>query len=301
MSESDSSIPGKVTALAEALKAIVNLIGWFKPLDLAFLNWHRDEGSESWPWDNDREDERKKLLAAVAAFVEAVDTAERLLNAIPVKDLEPLSSFTGGVRWDMQTRRTLIRIQIITSVLPKYSTDPDFLLSKAGIGSKACFDKMLHELIEFTPELNDRILDLKSLPDDQSEPMGAIISQRIATQEPVANPNENTKRDGNSNELSSKTETPTKTDEKLPQRLRKDSPSRVKAKAAFDYAMERISNAHAMTAVELFDAIREDGEAKEMLPPTAESFTKYLNDCGIRLRKSDTKPSGRSTVQRSDM
>jgi len=192
MSESDSWIPQKVAALAGALKAVLELIGTFKPLDLAFLHWHRDEGPESVPWDNDREDERKKLLAAVAEFVEAVDTAERLLNAIPFKDLEPLSSFTGGVRWDVQTRRILIEIQIITSVLCKYSTDPDFLLSYNGIGSKARFDEMLYKLIELKPELSDRISNLKYPPDDQSDPTNAIPAQRRATKEPVANPNENT-------------------------------------------------------------------------------------------------------------
>ncbi|MBL8854884.1 MAG: hypothetical protein JNK57_13040 [Planctomycetaceae bacterium] len=91
------------------------------------------------------------------------------------------------------------------------------------------------------------------------------------------------------------------TDDKLPKQLRKDSPSRVKAKSAYDYAMERIPNANVMTVAELFNAITEDGEAKEMLPPTAESFTKYLNDCGIRLKKSGSKTAGSSVVRQSDL
>jgi hypothetical protein len=128
----------------------------------------------------------------------------------------------------------------------------------------------------------------------------SIIDQRRVHKEQVVNPNGNTESDGDSDELSSKTEKPTETDDKLPKALRKDSPSRVKAKAAYDYAMQQIPNANKMTAVELFDAICDEGEAKEMLPPSAESFTKYLNDCGVRLRKSDTKPTSRSVVRRSD-
>ena len=128
----------------------------------------------------------------------------------------------------------------------------------------------------------------------------SIIDQRRVNKEQGVNPNGNTESDGDSDELSSKTEKPTETDDKLPKKLRKDSPSRVGAKAAYDYAMQQIPDAHAMTAVELFDAIREDGEAQEMLPPTPESFVKYLNDCGVRLRKSDTKPTSSSVVRRSD-
>ena len=138
------------------------------------------------------------------------------------------------------------------------------------------------------------------LPDEPTDPTNAIPGQRRVLQEPVVNPNGNAESDGDSDELSSKTEKPTETDDKLPKALRKDSPSRVRAKAAYDYAMQQIPDAHAMTTVELFHAIREDGEAQEMLPPTPESFVKYLNDCGVRLRKSDTKPTSSSVVRRSD-
>ena len=139
------------------------------------------------------------------------------------------------------------------------------------------------------------------LPDEPTDPTNAIPGQRRVLQEPVVNPNGNTESDGDSDELSSKTEKPTETDDKLPKALRRDSPSRVRAKAAYDYAMQQIPGAHAMTAVELFEAIREDGEAKEMLPPTAETFIKYLNDCGTRFRKSDPKPTSSSVVRRSDI
>lgn len=92
-----------------------------------------------------------------------------------------------------------------------------------------------------------------------------------------------------------------KCDDALPKSKRADSPSRIKARSAYDYAMERLCNANSMTASELFDAIKEDGEAAEMLPPTPESFTKYLNDCGIRLKKGGPKSPGGSVVRQSEM
>jgi hypothetical protein len=252
------------------------------------------------PGDHDQDFARQWVLEAVTEFLEAIDTANRMLNAVSPSVLEPLSEFTGGTRWDVRTRRTLKEIHADVSVLRSNFNDISFLLSIRGLAGEAEFDEIQSKLERFSDELGKRVFDLKCLPDHPTDPTDASISQLRATQEAVANPNGNTERDSNSDVMSSRTENPNETDEKLPKRVRKDSPSRVKAKAAYDYAMQRISNAHAMTAVELFDAIREDGEAKEMLPPTAESFTKYLNDCGIRLRKSDTKPTGRSVVRRSD-
>ncbi len=90
-------------------------------------------------------------------------------------------------------------------------------------------------------------------------------------------------------------------DDAMPKALRANSRSRIKAKSAYEYAMERIPDANEMTATELFDAIKQDGEAAEMLPPSAESFTKYLNDCHIRLKKSDSKTIGGSVVRKSDL
>jgi len=95
--------------------------------------------------------------------------------------------------------------------------------------------------------------------------------------------------------------TPAESDDALPKSKRADSPSRIKAKSAYCYAMERIPNAHAMTAPELFDAIKENEETAAMLPPTAESFTKYLNDCGIRLKKGGPRAAGGSVVRQSDL
>lgn len=90
-------------------------------------------------------------------------------------------------------------------------------------------------------------------------------------------------------------------DDALPKSKRADSPSRVRARAAYEYAMAEITNAEKMTAAELFHAIKEDGKMDDGLPPTAESFTKYLNDCGIRLKKGDHKTACGSVVRRSDL
>lgn len=101
-------------------------------------------------------------------------------------------------------------------------------------------------------------------------------------------------------DLSAEVATPP-SDDALPKSKRAGSPSRIKAKSAYDYAMTRIPDANAMTGRELFDAIKKDGEAAEMLPPTATSFITYLNDCGIRLKKCGPKAAGGSVVRRCDL
>lgn len=301
MTESDSSIPQKVAALAEALEAIRAHIGSKGKWEGSFYSWLRALGPDPDPWDGTPEEARERVLTVAADFVEAVDTAKRILNTLPVSVLEPLSPFTDGVRWDLQTRRTLNEIQASISILRYCSTKPDFLLSYLRVGGNAPLKSMQLESSKFLDELSDRIIELQCLPhDDMTDQVDALASQRRLHQEPVANPNGNPQSDGDAAVQSSKPENQSETDDRLPKRIRKDSPSRLKAKAAYDYAMARIENANQMTAVELFDAIFANGEAKEMLPPTAESFTRYLNDCGIRLRKSDTKPTSSSVVQRSD-
>ena len=54
-------------------------------------------------------------------------------------------------------------------------------------------------------------------------------------------------------------------DDDLPKSKRANQPSRVKARSAYDYAMERIPDANVMTAPELFDAIKKDGEAGDVV------------------------------------
>jgi hypothetical protein len=81
------------------------------------------------------------------------------------------------------------------------------------------------------------------------------------------------------------TESDTRTDNKLPKKLRKDSPSRIKAKAAYDYAMERIPNAEHMTIAELHAEILDDDEVAAMVPARADVFGTYLREAGVKRYK----------------
>lgn len=296
MSESDSSIRQKLRALAYALGAVSIQVVRMRRFSRSFHSWFEVKGPDAIPGVRYPRD----VLDAAAEFVEKVATADQMLDAIPVSALEPRSGLAGGVRWDVRTRRTLRAIQHETAILECHSRDPEGLLLGLCWMGEDGLKQMQSKLDESLLELTQRILDLNSLPDDLSDPTDASSGQQRAHQVPVANSNGTTKSDDDSIKPSLEQENSTETDETLPKKIRKNSPSRVKAKAAFDYAMQQIPNADKMTAVELFDAICDDGEAKELLPPSAESFTKYLNDCGIRLRKSDTKPTGRSVVRRSD-
>lgn len=80
-------------------------------------------------------------------------------------------------------------------------------------------------------------------------------------------------------------ESSAETDNKLPKKLRKDSPSRVKAKSAHDYAMKRIPNAQHMTIGELHAAILSDPEVADMVPARADVFGTYLRDAGVKRYK----------------
>jgi ElaB/YqjD/DUF883 family membrane-anchored ribosome-binding protein len=164
MSESDSCIPQKVAALADALDAVCRHIGFGSELDLSFYSCLPPTDSAAIGRDGTLEDARKEVLAAAAKFVEAVDTAERLLNAIPVSALKPLSPYTGGVRWDVATRRTLKEIDEIIFDLRKTSTDLDSLFSKRGVFGKDRFEGMQSKLKRFLDELPKRIFELKCLP-----------------------------------------------------------------------------------------------------------------------------------------
>ncbi|MFN7891059.1 MAG: hypothetical protein ACK5OC_12280 [Pirellula sp.] len=90
--------------------------------------------------------------------------------------------------------------------------------------------------------------------------------------------------------LSAKTEMPksdssTESDDSLPKKKRKDSLSRVKARAAHDYAMERIPNAQDMTIAELHAAILTDPEVARMVPARADAFGTYLREAGVKRYK----------------
>lgn len=121
---------------------------------------------------------------------------------------------------------------------------------------------------------------------DTGQPDGAV---QTGPQVPTGQGNENCggtgQQDGNG--------TP---DDVLPKRRRKLSPSRIKAKAAHDWAMSAIPNAEAMTIAELFDAIvHHPSDASEGLPDNAEAFGRYLRDAGVsrynRRRDKQDLPS----------
>lgn len=88
-----------------------------------------------------------------------------------------------------------------------------------------------------------------------------------------------------STRMDSKPKRPDEVDDKLPKKLRKDSPSRVKAKAAYNYAIERIPNAQHMTISELHAAILDDDEVAAMVPGRADVFGTYLRQAGIKKYK----------------
>jgi hypothetical protein len=174
MSESDSCNPGKVAALAESLKTVSHYIGYASELDIL---WHRclpPTDATALPRDGSLEDARKNVLTFAAKVIEAVDTAERLLNAIPIEELEPLSPYTDGVRWDVETRRTLKEIQRILSVWHNPWPDLDFLFSENGTLGRATFKKMRSWLSDPFVVLHKRIIDLQCLPDEPTNPTSAI-------------------------------------------------------------------------------------------------------------------------------
>jgi hypothetical protein len=96
------------------------------------------------------------------------------------------------------------------------------------------------------------------------------------------------------------TESPDESDDALPAKQRRLSPSRVKAKATYDWGMSKIPGAEDMTIAELYNAIElHPSIASDDLPPNAEAFGKYLRDAGVKryLTKAD-KEGG--SVRRPD-
>jgi hypothetical protein len=83
------------------------------------------------------------------------------------------------------------------------------------------------------------------------------------------------------------------------------SPSRLKAKAVYEWAMSEIEGAGKMTIVELYDAIvahpKMKGEALEGIPNNAATFGKYLRDAGIkRYDRSGKRKSSPRHIKRPD-
>ncbi|MEX1027561.1 MAG: hypothetical protein WD049_06075 [Candidatus Paceibacterota bacterium] len=90
-------------------------------------------------------------------------------------------------------------------------------------------------------------------------------------------------------------------DDRHPKKKRANMPSRVKANSAYDYALNRIPDAHLMTAPELHAAILKDDEVANMVPENPDTFRHYLNDRGIRLKKGSSKAIGGSVVRQSEI
>lgn len=188
MSEAESSIPQKVADLADALKAVRQHIGSFSPLDLAFMSCFPNPALFPPDWIFDTGDAAKDILVAADEFLKAVDTAEGMLNEVQVSVFEPLSAFTGGERWDVQTRRTLETIQHDVSFLRNYSGNPEVLLSVLRLMGETGFRLWQTELEESSRELQKRILVLQLHPNYPNEPRIPTSGQQRAYREPAANP-----------------------------------------------------------------------------------------------------------------
>ena len=81
------------------------------------------------------------------------------------------------------------------------------------------------------------------------------------------------------------------------------SPSRVKATAAYEWAITHDYERQKMTVAELFNAIQNHpSNAREALPPNADFFAKYLRDAGIkRYEKSGKRRPSRSIRRREQL
>jgi len=178
MSESDSSIPQKVADLANALVGVRQQIFQTGRLFHSFQRWYEATGEEAIlrylnPLDGSQKDGSLRegsedVLDAAAEFVEAVATADQMLNATPVSALEPLSGLTGGVPWDLRTRRALRAIRAETAILEL--RNPEALLSGLWWMGEDRLKQMRSKLTEIDLELKERIIDLKAIlhPDCES-------------------------------------------------------------------------------------------------------------------------------------
>jgi hypothetical protein len=163
MSESDSSIPQKLADLAKALSAVYQSLGVGSGLYRPFHSWFRDNGPDAKPWDRDSRERLQSCVKAASEFVKEVDTANRMLNAIPVSVLEPLSKLIGGMTWDVQTRRTLRAIQYEAAFLKSISMAPSMLDSLLSSMGKDGFKQQQSKLLGCRAELTERLMDLNSL------------------------------------------------------------------------------------------------------------------------------------------
>ena len=188
MSDSDVSIPQKVAALADALGRVKQQIIRRGRLFRSFQRWYEAKGEDAIlrfldPMDGSQKDGSlwdgsEDVLDAAAEFVEAVATADQMLNSTPVSALEPLSKLTGGVPWDVRTRRALRAIQYETAILECHSMDPEGLLLGLWWMGADRLKQMDSKLMELELELKERIIDLQSLPGEPTKPTIAITDNR---------------------------------------------------------------------------------------------------------------------------
>jgi hypothetical protein len=75
-------------------------------------------------------------------------------------------------------------------------------------------------------------------------------------------------------------------------------PSRQKARRAYDWALGNIPGAENMTVAELFNAVK-TGDAADMLPPTSQSFERYLREAGVERYSKQQRRASRS-VRRAE-
>lgn len=126
------------------------------------------------------------------------------------------------------------------------------------------------------PELNDDSPTPLTMPEER------VVNSEVSRQEPNATVAETSFSDDSGS-----------ADDTLPTKLRKLAPSRIKAKAIYEWAISAIPDAEHMTNVELYDAIEcHPSDASNGLPPSAETFGRYLRDAGVKRYCKRTDKAG---------
>lgn len=91
-------------------------------------------------------------------------------------------------------------------------------------------------------------------------------------------------------------------DDALPAKQRKLAPSRIKAKAAYEWAISAIPGAEDMTIAELWDAIDcHPSNASECIGPSPATFGKYLRDAGIKKYHTRSNRTGGTVRRRNEI
>lgn len=90
-------------------------------------------------------------------------------------------------------------------------------------------------------------------------------------------------------------------DDALPAKQRKLAPSRIKARAIYDWALSEIPGAQDMSISELFNAIEIHPKVpSDALAPNAETFGKYLRDAGVKRYSMRKGKSQGKSIQDAD-